>query len=222
MKFLFFLAGIILPLFLHGQDSDPVGPKRNVLKIAPQQFRVKSLKLGVEHFNASFTHSYSLYATIRKEKDNQIDNPVGYDGLGGEFHYRTYLKPLKSYATRNNKTYTQGIYLSGFIQGHAFSGDQYYQFREFDSNSGEIFTTEYRLHESIGNWATGFTIGLQHVFWQILTVDVYVGGGIQWSDVISSGTLPPNYFFTSPTYDYEDPRFNGILPKVGAQIGIGL
>lgn len=215
---------MLFPLLSYSQETDNFELKKNVLKIVPQQFRVKSLKLGVEHFNSTRNRSYSLYVTLRKEKNNQGEYPTGFDGLGGEFQYRTYLKPLKEYTNHNNKKYDQGIYLGGFIQGHGFSGDQFYPDTQFDQVTNTYSTAIYHTQQNVANWATGITIGLQHTFWKLLSIDVYAGGGIQWSDISQSGSLPPYYgfYYINPGYDYLEPGFQGILPKIGAQIGIGL
>ncbi len=223
MKTLIVCSLLLSPLVGQSQDGS-FELKRNILKVAPQQFRVKSLKLGVEHLNSNRDRSYSLYVTLRKEKNNQGEYPTGYDGLGGEFQYRAYLKPLKEYSNHNNKKYDQGIYLAGFIQGNGFSGDQFYPDSQYDQVTNTYSTTVYHTHQRISNWATGVMIGLQHTFWKLLSVDVYAGGGVQWSDISQSGSLPPYYgfYYINPGYDYSEPGFQGILPKVGLQIGIGL
>ncbi|HCM77463.1 MAG TPA: hypothetical protein DIS90_13850 [Cytophagales bacterium] len=218
---------LLVPVLSFSQNPDDSDLKRNVLKIAPQQFAVKSLKIGVERFNSGFNKSYSLYLTFRKEKSNELQFPAGYDGLGGEFQYRTYLKPLASYQNRNGKGYHQGIYLSGYVQGNAFSGDQFYLYSYVDPTTGGYFVAPFNRRVSIGNWGTGFTIGLQSVLWEVVTLDAYVGGGFQWSDVIGERYGPPplNYdpeYSLNTTYNYSDPEFQGVLPKAGIHIGIRL
>ena len=213
-----------LPLLSYGQEPDNFELKRNLLKFAPQQFRVKSLKLGIEHFNTSFNKSYSLYFIIRKEKNNQEDYPTGYDGAGIEFQYRAYLKPLQYYTNGDKKGYSQGIYLGVFPRGNSFNGDQFYPYSEYDQ-AGNIIYSVYQTQEKTSNWGTGLIIGLQHVLWKIITVDLYAGGGVQWSDIKKSGSLPPNYtlyYFYNGGHERYDPGFQGILAKFGAQIGISL
>lgn len=216
---------LLVPVLSFSQHPDDSDLKRNVLKIAPQQFAVKSLKIGVERFNSRFNKSYSLYLTARKEKSNELQFPAGYDGLGGEFQYRTYLQPLASYQNRNGKGYHQGIYLSGYIQGNAFSGDQFYLYSYVDPTTGGYFVAPFNRHVSNGNWGTGFTIGLQRVLWEVVTLDAYVGGGFQWSDVIGERYGPPplnSEYSLNTTYNYSDPEFQGVLPKAGIHIGIRL
>ncbi|MEZ4972029.1 MAG: hypothetical protein R2820_01895 [Cyclobacteriaceae bacterium] len=222
MKLQIIFISALLPVLAGAQVDPQIRLKNNVFKIAPQQFRVKSLKIGLEHINSHHTRSYSVYAIVRKEKNNQLEFPVGYDGLGGEFSYKIYLKPIGEYSTRKGKSFIQGIYVSGFVQGHSFSGDEHYRYVDFNTNTNQPIVTNYEIHESVANWGTGFTIGIQQVFWQILTVDAFVGGGIQWSDVIRTGNEPPQNLYVSPSYSRDDPRFNGILPKVGVQLGVML
>jgi len=226
MRTCLFVLSFLTPCISFSQNPDHSAFKRNILKIAPQQFAVNSLKIGVERFNTSLSKSYSLYVTVRKDKGNQIQFPTGFDGLGGEFQYRAYLKPLATYLNLEGKAYTQGVYLSGYVQGNSFSGDQFYPYSHFDQNTGSYIVEPFNRHLSIGNWGAGFTIGFQRVLWEIIILDAYIGGGMQWSDVIGQtygppSTYYPEYFF-SPNYNFTDPEFNGILPKAGIHIGIAL
>lgn len=218
---------LLVPVLSFGQNPGDSVLKRNVLKIAPQQFAVKSLKIGIERFNSAFNKSYSIYLIARKEKNNEFQFPEGYDGLGGEFQFRTYLKPLATYHNRNGKGYDLGVYLSGYIQGHSFSGDQFYLYSVVDQTTGGYFVAPFTRHVSIGNWGTGITIGLQRVLWEIVTLDAYVGGGFQWSDVTGAGYGPPPLNYHAENYgntanNFSDPEFQGILPKAGVHIGIRL
>jgi hypothetical protein len=84
-----------------------------------------------------------------------------------------------------------------------------------------VVQSTYDYHESVGNWGFGFTLGYQRTLWEVVFLEAFVGGGIQFSDRISSGQLPPDGLI----YQYDgitDPGYKGILPKIGLMIGIGL
>jgi len=78
------------------------------------------------------------------------------------------------------------------------------------------------VEESIGNWGTGFTIGFHRTLWNVLYIDAYLGGGIQWSDVIQMSTPNFNFDNYSSYSGITDPAYQGIMPKFGLQLGIAL
>jgi hypothetical protein len=79
------------------------------------------------------------------------------------------------------------------------------------------------IDETIWNWGGGFTIGFQRTLLDIIHLDVYAGGGIQWSEIDFS--YSPLIQSTRPLNEYQDiytPGYEGIMPKFGIQIGITL
>jgi hypothetical protein len=85
--------------------------------------------------------------------------------------------------------------------------------RIYNSSTG-IYNSDYK--QTITSVSPGFTLGLQKTLWRVVFLDVYVGGGIRFSDI-----TPPT---TSQYYDSDitDPGYEGIYPKIGAKIGVGL
>jgi hypothetical protein len=71
----------------------------------------------------------------------------------------------------------------------------------------------------IHNWGGGFTIGYQKTLWQVIFLEAFVGGGIQYSYIIRSGQQGLAFFRIGGV---TDPGYKGILPKVGLNIGIAL
>ena len=77
-----------------------------------------------------------------------------------------------------------------------------------------------QLWQDITNGGLGFTIGYQKTLWQVLFLEAFGGGGIQFADRKVTGQAPEYAY-----YDYDtitDPAYKGILPKIGMNIGIGL
>jgi hypothetical protein len=76
------------------------------------------------------------------------------------------------------------------------------------------------VQESIGNWGAGFIIGMQRTLWNVLYIDMYIGSGLQWADVIRRETPPSSGYQHYPYRDITTPGYQGILPKFGIQIGV--
>jgi len=145
----------------------------------------------------------------------------GYNGLAGELQLRKYISPLKSYTSKNNKVYHQGVYGAAYLQGGSYSGQFTDPYTYYDFNTGTYLTQAQNNYKvAVGNWGFGFTIGYQKTLWEVIFMEAFIGGGIQFSDkTVSGGTPNPN------DYSYDgiiDPSYEGILPKIGLQIGIGL
>jgi hypothetical protein len=193
------------------QDNFSSPISRTIFKISPQHFVDNTLKIGIERFNKA--HSKSLEFSMGVRADNKsVYATEGFIGLAGEFQYRLYVNPLRELTSQKNKKYSQGIYLAGFIQGASYSSDRVYQPDQF---------TRVIYSEHTGNWAGGFTIGWQRVFWNSLFLDIYCGGGMQWSDVIHMGSVP-RYAYYDDSSEVLSPGYQGIIPKLGVKLGLGL
>lgn len=215
MKRLFPIA-LLLPTWLFCQTE--LAPNtRTVLKLSPPHFGVNTLLLGVERFNRDYTRSFALDAGLRY-RNEFVDgmDPVE-RGLEIGVQYRRYLRSMLQ---STSKKYAQGIYVGPF--GHAGA----VRFRDFTGslstttvNNGVRETrTEYEYNEFDDLFlATGFTVGIQRVYWNRLAVDAFVGGGMRWSQKrfrelsrldVKTDILTPGY--------------QGIFPRIGIKIGLFL
>lgn len=203
-----------------GQDSLLLS--RTVVKLSPQHFIHNSLKAGIERFNQTHSSSFALFVTGRI--DNSGDGFYewdGYTGLAGEFQVRKYISPMKALISKRNNIYHQGVYGAAYVQGGSYSGDFSEVHSDYDPNTGTFGpSTEYNYNENVGNWGFGFTIGYQKTLWQVIFLEAFIGGGIQFSDIIVSGSKPNDSFYTHETIT--DPGYKGILPKFGLNVGLGL
>lgn len=205
------------------QTEPTAAASRTLFKVSPQNFTQNTLKLGFERFNKKFSNSYLLYLTGMVDNDAHEDmyaDNYGYDGFGAEFQFRRYVSPLTQYTTKRGRNYYQGIYLSGYVQAGHYSGDRMYETYTPNPDGG-YFYTDFQVNEDIGNYGMGFTIGVQRTLWNIIFFDLFIGGGVQLSDIIRSGKLPDAMYFA----DYRtitDPGYQGIMPKIGLHIGLGL
>jgi len=206
---------------LSAQETEPLS--RTVFKLSPQHFTHNALKVGVERFNPTHSGSVALFITTRL--DNNEDNPFdreGYNGLAGELQFRKYISPMKERMSKKGNVYHQGVYGAAYLQGGSYSGEFADQYSTYDPTTGMYTpTTTYNYKENIGNWGVGFTIGYQKTLWQVVFLEAFIGGGIQFANRITSGEMPDSnsyYYYSGIT----DPGYKGILPKIGLNIGLGL
>jgi hypothetical protein len=209
------------------QDDIALTPPRALFKSSPQSFMIKTLRVGVEIFNESRTKSYSLYVSGRLDGNN--GSPVFYydddfyQGLGAEFQYRKYLNGFTARKTRRDREYVQGVYVGGYLIGGSYSNKGEFVTSERDFNTGQVTVTSYYLDDSILNIGTGFTIGFHRTFWKVLFFDIYVGGGVQLSQIDRNYNLiTPNLYYNSSYQGIASPGYQGIMPRFGIALGIEL
>lgn len=201
----------VLALCSKAQDAAPEAftIPRTLIKIAPLHYFTSTLKLGIESFNPTYSKSFEVSVGLRS---GFTDFSRGNGGLL-EIGYRKYVSPMKL-NTRKQRVFYQGIYYSLFINGSYFNGKDY-DYSYYDPNTG-VYTSQ-TSREEIFSVGPGFTLGLQKTLWKVIFLDVYFGGGIRFTDVNRSGNLQYDRH-----YDITDPGHEGIYPKIGANIGIGL
>ena len=209
-----FSAGVAI-----AQDSETIS--RTVFKLSPQHFTQNSLKGGVERFYKDHSLSVAVFITGRMEKNEGTYYGEGYDGLAGELQVRKYINPMKAVTSRRNRVFHQGVYAAVYVQGGSYSGDFKSEYSYYDPNTGSLVReVQYDYEDHVGNWGGGFTMGYQKTVWQVIFLEAFIGGGLQFSDRITTGMLPDESYFY---YDgILDPYYRGILPKFGLNIGIGL
>jgi hypothetical protein len=182
---------------------------RNLVKLSPFQLFTNTLELGIESFNPSYSKSFQVSLGLRS------GSVYYYTGKGAslEFAYRKYAAPMKFY-NRKQREFYQGIYYSLFLNSAYFKGrDTYYSYYNPNGSTNTLVD----FSDQIWSIAPGFTIGFERTLWKVLVLDVFVGGGIRFTDVQRKGTMP-----YSNGYEITDPGYEGIFPKIGAKIGVGL
>jgi hypothetical protein len=221
MKKLIILVALaaIRPVF--GQTDVVISPSNLIFKMSPQHLALNMLKVGLEKINKSGTRSFQFYlqAVANDKRDNYGGSTFGYDGIGVEFMIRKYLSPMQQVTTRKGRQFMQGIYFGGFIQGGIYSGKVDDEWISWDPITQTYSSTTYKYTDKPKNVATGFTIGMQRIYWKVLTLDAYIGAGYQISQQNISGNAPE---WAVEYYDFTEANYQGILPKIGITIGLAL
>lgn len=214
------IAANLIAASVLAQESEPLS--RTVFKMSPQHFTQNALKAGVERFYKNHSTSLAIFVTARLDNNEDVlYDREGYDGLAGELQVRKYISPMKSRTSKKGNQYHQGVYGAAYVQGGSYSGKFQEQYTAYDPVTGQYQSyVQYDYSESIGNWGLGFTIGYQKTLWQVVFLEAFIGGGVQFSDRISMGMQSDVL-----AHDYigiTHPAYKGILPKIGLNIGIGL
>ncbi len=183
--------------FAQAQEEDNgLKMPKALIKIYPQAFFLSTFQLGIETFNSDFSRSFNFDAGIRTRNDNWYES---YSGVYGEVAYRKYFVPMKF----KKKNYMGVYYSIGFKAG-------YYKTEIYDD-----FTGNYDEETELWNYSPSFTIGIQKTIWQVLLLDIFVGGALG-IPVYPDNAIEVDYA------DNLDPAFKGIYPKIGVKIGVGL
>ena len=221
MKYTIALWIAITSQLATAQSENPSQSKNFLFKMSPQHLTMNMLKVGGERLNKSRTKSFQLYVQVvsNNKREDYAGSSFGHDGLGSEFMYKKYLLPFKELTNRKGRQFTQGIYFGGFIQGGYYKGN----FRNNGFSWNPMTQTQisytYDYLEKVSNGALGFTIGIQRLFWKVLTLDAYLGAGYQLSNQNITGTAPA---WVTDFYDFNEVNYVGILPKFGLTIGVVL
>ncbi len=195
-KTLTLLALIAVCSFAQAQNDDDFQMPKTLIKIYPQAFFVSTFQLGIETFNSDFSRSFNFDAGIRTQNSNWYES---YSGGYGEIAYRKYFVPMKI----RKRNFLGAYYSIGFKGG-------YYKVETYDNYSGNnVEETE------LWSFSPSFTLGIQKTIWQIIHLDMFVGGALGI----------PVYPDNAAKVEYPeivDPSFKGIYPKIGVKIGVGL
>jgi hypothetical protein len=182
------------------EQKDVFTIPKTLLKLYPQAFFVNTFQLGIETFNPAYSRSFNLDVGLRTRNENWDSQ---YAGFYGDIAYRKYFVPMKltDHITRQ--------YYMGFYYSVGFKGG-FYQTQSYEEFNG---TYDY-VDSELWSFSPYFVLGLQRTFWEVLYIDIFMGGAIGipvYSDDAYKVSYP----------DIIEPAFKGIYPKIGVKIGVG-
>lgn len=221
MKTILISTAIVLAsaLPVYAQEAPP--PARSIFKLSPQHFFDNSLKVGVERFNQEYSGSFAIFLTgmIDNDQYSGYGFDEGYDGIALEFQLRKYISAMKPTVSKHGRSFHQGVYGAAYAQGGYYEGASQGETYQYDPMTGNTTPVYYNYVHRITNGGFGFTIGYQKTLWEVVFLEAFIGGGIQFSGSEVSGIKVDDYFSDEGIID---PAYRGILPKIGLNIGIGL
>lgn len=187
--------------------------RRNIFKITPGDFFNSTFTAGLETMNKSYTRSLNLHFNLRSGENWEGD----IFGIGGEISYRLYAgRGLVIQESRRGNRFIQGAYFAPYLRGG-------YLTKQYDPNQqvyDPVTNTWNPLGESnkteITYFFPGIYVGWQRTFWDLIYMDVFLGGGVRMANV-KHGTPLLNDNWTDGIFDVE---YNGVAPRLGINLGI--
>jgi hypothetical protein len=186
--------------------------KNMVFGLSPFHFFDNSISVSGEFFSKSYKKSVRLALTGIYRDNKRLSDK----GFAMELSGRYYPKSFECDSMVWGRNMASGIYLGYGAQAGL---NEYidFAFQYYDPIAMKDFSIE-RKKTSI--WVSPFVcFGYQFTFYEVLYVDVFVGGAIKFNNVDRSNPVIG--------YDEENPNifqreYKGIMPKIGFTIGLGL
>ena len=182
--------------------------KRTLFKISPQHFGVQTMMLGAEFLNPTLSKSLEMSLGVSVVKDDYSG-----DVTGGfiELQYRSYLVGIDYIENRPSPFY-HGIYAGVFLQGGYYNQNSKWQEWD-DANQTSIYHSQEDQYASI---FPGFVLGIQRIYWEVMSFELYVGGGVR----LVSGRQEIGNEYYGNFVGITDFDYVGIMPKMGFKIGV--
>ncbi|RAW01695.1 hypothetical protein [Pseudochryseolinea flava] len=202
MKYTIIIMGLLMTTLVAAQEQiEPTfSMPRATVKMAPMKFFERNFELGVELFDKSYKRSLNLDVGF-KSGDEDFDEARGYNV---ELGFRRYA-PFMKFHQKGDRSFYRGIYYSLSVRAQYFKG------KEIDAN-------DYYREQKTTSIAPAFTLGWQRTLWEALVLDIYVGGAVRFAE----NEYPYGEIDQHQDVSIFNPRYEGIMPKIGVKIGIGL
>jgi hypothetical protein len=210
-KIILILSLAVVSNFSFAQQSDNSGgnePSKTILYMNPFHFIGSTFSLGLE---SDFTKNGILLVGDVTMRQNSSQESIG---IGGEIQYRIDVKTVEQKPRKESgKTYLLDIYGAPYFKYKYFEADYFDNVSIFDIWGNLVGNQQITINETVRNYGGGFVIGLRYTYYAKLSVDMYAGGGMQFSEIDGDKGRYENIF------DY---GYTGIMPKIGMRIGIVL
>ena len=170
-------------------------------------------------FDGTFNMSYEKAISNSKSlnfsggfhlQDNfwSLEDDIGWTG---ELQLRKYLINFKK-----QKSVLSGVYVAPYIKGAYFRSEEDWQDRGYyDENNLWIQEVGYynSPFKEIKNIQGGLLMGAQFLFGNIISLEVFLGGGIQYAEVEGFNSM---WRDDNPSNLKE---YTGVVPRIGFNIG---
>lgn len=183
-------------------------PVYNIVKLSPFHFVEGTFLLGYERiFGAEKNVSFMLLAGMHSRESNFQAEPSF--GTLEELQFRYYVVPPQNRgAGGSNFLFFKGFYAGPFL---------YHRYRQQTSTVFDwIQQANVQVEENVNEVAGGVLLGVQVALGNRFYMDLYTGGGVKRSFGVAEN--PGNTF----NRDVTDIGYNGVIPKIGFLIGVGL
>ena len=201
---------ILLSLFLVSISSQA---QKSFLKISPFHFFDGTLKMSYER-PISSDKSINISGGFHLIEDGGW-NYGDQIGWMGEIQLRKYLV-----IQEKKESKLSGIYVAPYFKGGYFryKEDNGYYLATYDNNGYYIEDIwHYNTDEyEIKNYNVGILMGAQIILSNIVSLEIFLGGGVQYADIEDiRGNLP--YYYNDTPFSR---GYTGVVPKAGFNFGV--
>jgi hypothetical protein len=179
-------------------------PVHNIIKLSPFHFAEGTFLLSYEHIMANEKSSIMVLAGLHSRENFNAPEPSF--GFQEELQYRFYVSPPKNTGAGGRNF----VFFKGFYAGP-------YVYHRYRSQSRQVFDwilqSNTLVDERINEVSGGVILGAQIAFANRLFLDFYTGGGVKRSFGRQESV--------QTNYSVLDLGYNGVIPKIGFQLGIG-
>jgi hypothetical protein len=202
------IPGLLLAQAPPARPVEKYAPVKNIIKISPFHFAEGTFLMSYERMLGGQKSSIMLSAGLHSRTGNNYTSGASTPEFGfqEDLQYRLYVIPPQD-ISRNGQGFW---FFKGFYAGPYLS-HRYLQrsVQVWDWILQQNVNESEKLNEVAG----GVVMGLQFALGNKFFVDFYTGGGIKRSfgEIRQTQYIPVT-----------QPGYNGVYPKIGFQIGIGL
>lgn len=207
MKKIIFSLLLLASSTCFGADNDtlPERPVFGVVKFSPISFFASTMMVGYERALGNQT-SFVFISGIVAKKSSDYQYEVLNLGVSAEIQLRQYLL-----SEENLKGLYTGIYGKFFYMETDF---------DYDPNSYPPYypVDQPKENYDLARYSAGILAGYQFIIKNRVAIDVYLGGGILYSDSNYDSFIKNNYYWDALDSFYPDRT--GISAKGGIMAGI--
>tara|TARA_B000000532_G_C18877345_1_gene411358 strand:- start:4031 stop:4576 length:546 start_codon:yes stop_codon:yes gene_type:complete len=181
-----------------------------LLKNSPFHFVDATFKMSVEK-ELSDNKSVNLSGAIHLVEDGWNDDLAR--GIACELQIRKYVMGFKS-----SESSLSGVYIAPFgnLSYYRMSETYYNWYYEYDEFGNYInWREETKVDASSKIIQAGILMGTQYIFSNVILLDLYLGGGIQYS-IEKGNRNPVNHGGSGFRF------YTGVIPKIGFNVGVKL
>jgi hypothetical protein len=179
----------------------------NIVKISPFHFVEGTFLLSYEHLFANQKSSFSISAGMHSRQTYDQTEPAF--GTIEELQWRYFVSPPQNRGVGGGNF----LFFKGFYAGP-------YLYHRYRAQTRTVFDwilqANQEVKENIHEVSSGVLLGVELAFGNRLFLDFYTGGGIKRS--FGRDNSNPNQSYIPIT----EVGYNGVIPKIGFMIGVGL
>jgi hypothetical protein len=190
--------------------SENTFERKNFFYVSPFQLAAGHLQFGYERDFGEQNNSLMFNAGVWLLESNDRSR----EGVSLEFQYRWNMYHVH---TNENATNSYKLYFGPFAQFHYNEIVEYYYdyvYEPWGGSDYDIREDADSKREIIRSYGGGVVIGNRFLFFDRLTIDFMIGGGLKYSDIDAKKI---DYY---SNYNIFNPRYTGVIPKTKLQIGI--